>query len=222
MSVATHPLNSSFVLTPGFRSEYPESTSGGVQLFFGTLPIPFQSGDDLMEALQIYGERVIREKEFPETGDDTLIFNSTVGASEEAEIDKEANWVSATEFSKLDEVQSIVRAFENLADGWDELGSFAPTQDIVEDALVVLQNWQSGDFIPEPEASVDGKIVLEVYDVDGFTLGGIELVGEHRAIYSVNKRTEVLDKGHFDTTSQTEIIGALSRLKAFWNGDSEP
>lgn len=167
--------------------------------------------EDLMQALGQYSRPRVRFTESLLVGSDEVV-DLAITSANVPPIDEVAE-VSAPIRSELDEVQSIVRDFERLADGWDEPRSLAPSLDIVQDALIILQNWQISDFIPEPEVSVDGKIVLEIYDKDGFTLGGVELVGAHRAVYSVNWRTEVLGKGSFDTTSQTQIIDALSSFK---------
>ncbi len=115
----------------------------------------------------------------------------------------------------LDDILAVVRGFNRLEDGWDGSRSSAPKPGVIEDALVVLQNWQFWNSLPEPEVTVDGNIVLEMYDDDGFLLGGIELVGEHKAVYSILQLTDVLGKGSFDTTSQTEIIFALSNFASF-------
>lgn len=116
----------------------------------------------------------------------------------------------------LDYVQSVVRSYEFLEDDWEEEGSLGPSRDIVEDALVVLQNWPSSTPIPEPELVSDGTVSLEIYDEDGFTLGGVELIGGHRAVYSVNKRAKTLGKGSFDTTSQSQVLSALSNFYSAW------
>ena len=87
--------------------------------------------------------------------------------------------------SELDEALAIVRSFSKLTYGWDEPNSLAPSSDVIDDALVVLQNWPGDEILPEPTAGVDGRIALEIYDNDGFSLGGVELVGENHAIYQL-------------------------------------
>jgi hypothetical protein len=115
--------------------------------------------------------------------------------------------------TELDEALSLVREFERLADGWDEPTSLAPSSDVVEDALVVLQNWPISDLIPEPSVGSDGRIALELYDKEGFTLGGVEIIGERNAIFSIVKRTKILSTGRIDTTSQASILRALSQFR---------
>ena len=131
----------------------------------------------------------------------------TVATDDELVIDEP---LSRTE---LDEALSIVREFERLSDGWDGPTSSAPSCDVVEDALVVLQNWPMGDLVPEPAVGSDGRIALELYDDEGFTLGGIEVTGERTAIYSIVQRTQILSTGRIDTTSQASIIKALSHFR---------
>lgn len=115
--------------------------------------------------------------------------------------------------TELDEALSVVREFERLADGWDEPTSLAPSSDVVEDALVVLQNWPMSDLVPEPAVGADGRIALELYDKEGFTLGGIEVIGERNAIYSIVQRTHILCTGRIDTASQASILKALSQFR---------
>ncbi len=115
--------------------------------------------------------------------------------------------------SALDPVCLIVKEFGRLNEGWDGPNSSAPTASMIEDALVVLQNWPVLDFLPEPSVGTDGSIALELYDRDGFTRGGVEITGEGSAIYSVIAREEVIDTGHFVPTSQTDMIKALARVR---------
>ena len=117
------------------------------------------------------------------------------------------------ETSDLDLALSMVREFEGLEVGWDEPNSPVPTEDLIEDALVVLQNWPVSGHVPEPSVGTDGHIALELYDDDGFVLGGVEVTGERNAIFSIVQRAEVLCTGRFATTSQTEMIKALSNFK---------
>ena len=140
--------------------------------------------------------------------------------------DVENDWVSPTAVAddepvpdepvrktELDEALSLVREFERLADGWDEPTSLAPLSDVVEDALVVLQNWPMSDLVPEPAVGADGRIALELYDKEGFTLGGVEVTGERNAIFSIVQHTKVLCTGRIDTTSQASILKALSQFR---------
>lgn len=222
MSAATISVDRPLGWTPGFMAEFPDSSAMGSRPFaLGTGLFPIGSTDDLMETLGQYSREPSKMANFLVVEDQDTFAGATAPINEHEESSDDVVAVAAPTRSDLDAVQAIVREFERLADGWDEPGSLAPTRDIVDDALVVLQNWQPSGFIPEPEASVDGKIVLEIYDDDGFTLGGVELIGGHRAVYSVNWRTNVLDKGSFDTTSQSEIIGALSGFKVLWERERE-
>jgi len=115
--------------------------------------------------------------------------------------------------TELDEALSLVRDFERLVDGWDGPSSLAPSYDVVEDALVVLQNWPMSDLVPEPSVDSDGRIALELYDKEDFTLGGVEIIGERNAIFSIVKRTKILSTGRIDTTSQASILRALSQFR---------
>lgn len=216
MSVATLPTQRVPDYFHTQRKDYPDSPTYGARAFtYETLLLPIAANDDLMAALSAYSMRAKEEYGIFEFENDEVTFGLFAESPGTSEVESDdALSISPPLSAGLDEAQSIVRDFGRLVDGWDEPGSCAPSREIIDDALVVLQNWQPGRFVPEPEASFDGKIALELYDSQGFTLGGIELIGNHRAVYSVNWRTEVLDKGSFDTTSQSQIISALSRFKA--------
>ena len=145
-----------------------------------------------------------------------LAFNALEKSSpatiiESDEVDSTAESLTVIS-SEIDEMQSIVRDFANLGVDWDGVDSHAPSKGTIEAALVVLQNWRIKELIPEPEAGADGSITLVIYSHDGYTLGAIEFLGADEAVYSVNSRDEILGKGRFDTTSQTQIIAALSKF----------
>ncbi len=114
--------------------------------------------------------------------------------------------------SKLDDLLEIVCGFKALTDGWDDADSLAPNLDVISDALVVLQNWPRSNLVPEPTVGIDGRIALEIYDKDGFTQGGVELIGNHLAIFSALDRTKLLGSGRFNTEHQSEILQALSHI----------
>ncbi len=154
-------------------------------------------------------------QEFEEL-EDTILASATAANDNDAPL---AHRSDSAELTELDEAMIIVREFGLLSDGWNEPDTPAPSADKIDDALVVLQNWPLSKLVPEPCVGPDGRIALELYDADGFTFGGIELIGDHRAIFSIVKRSEILDKGAFDTTFQVEIIQALSRYKALLEAD---
>ena len=114
---------------------------------------------------------------------------------------------------ELDNVQSIVRDFESLEDGWDGLNSVAPKAGTIEDTLAVLQHWPRNLVMPEPAVGVDGNVVLELFDSDGFSLGVVEFVGENKAIFTAIDKITTLTSGSFDTLSPTSILAAISALK---------
>ena len=117
--------------------------------------------------------------------------------------------------TELDDALSIVSEFGRLNEGWNEPGSPVPGPDLIKDALVVLQNWLVSDVVPEPTVGPDGRIALELYDPEGFTLGGVEVTGGRNAIFSIVNQTEVLCSGSFDTTSQADIIEVMSKFRHF-------
>ena len=110
-------------------------------------------------------------------------------------------------------MQSIVRDFESLEDGWDGLNSVAPKAGTIEDTLAVLQHWPRNLVMPEPAVGVDGNVVLELFDSDGFSLGVVEFVGENKAIFTAIDKITTLTSGSFDTLSPTSILAAISALK---------
>lgn len=113
----------------------------------------------------------------------------------------------------LDDAQEIVRNFSNLTDGWDGPGTVAPDREIIEDALTVLQHWSMSDPIPEPEAGPDGTIGLEFYDEHGFTRGGIELIGDHCALFTIIDCATIITKGRFHTKNSSEMSKHLELFK---------
>ncbi len=115
--------------------------------------------------------------------------------------------------SDLNPVRSIVRGFGKLDEGWDGPNSSAPSAGMMDDALVVLQNWPVLDLDLEPSVGIDGSIALELHDEEGFVRGGVEITGEGKAIYSVVDRESIIVTGHFDTTSPTAMIKALAQFK---------
>lgn len=117
------------------------------------------------------------------------------------------------EKSELDEILAIIREFGHLEDGWDGPKSAAPKPGVVNDALTMIQSWPSEIGSPEPVAGFDGNLVLEVYDEGGFSLGGVEFIGEHQAIYTVIKGIELIDSGRFDTKSPAAILQAVAAMK---------
>ena len=167
---------------------------------------------ELMDLLGSYGDRRVDLKGFLE-GDISEYSSDTAQKNSV----NEGLGVATSGKEKLDELLSVVRGFESLAMDWDGEGSVAPSSKIIEDTLVVLQNWSENMPLHEPEVTFDGHVILEVYDDEGFTLGGIEFVGDHLGVFSLNSRTEVLKKGTFDTTSQSQIISQLADFKAIWS-----
>lgn len=115
--------------------------------------------------------------------------------------------------SERDFLLAQVRAYELFEDGWDGPDSFAAKEGVVEDALTVLQYWPVALELPEPGLCVDGNIVLEVYDEDGLSNGGIELIGDHVGIYSVVHGEETILVDRFNALSSTELLFALAAMK---------
>lgn len=105
-----------------------------------------------------------------------------------------------------------IRTYEQLANGWDGPDSIAPKVGVVDDALTVLQFWPLALELPEPGLCVDGNIVLEVYDDNGLTNGGIEFIGDHVGIYSVIKDEETILVDRFDALSSTAVLFALAAM----------
>lgn len=227
MRPATLAYDRSTGWMPGLLDELPETSDVGTVAFdYGSVSASSENDDELFELRSFSrrdNSRLNRRTfidDFVKIEDDLEVLMTTFSVSSEDTVGGVDYAIIAPRHSELDEMLSIVRAFRNLKDGWDGTGSLAPSDELIEDALVVLQNWQSVGYVPEPEVSFDGNIVLELYDDVGFTLGGVELIGSHKALYSVNWRTEVLDKGGFDTRSQSEIISALSGFKALRDFES--
>lgn len=114
---------------------------------------------------------------------------------------------------KLDEVRGIVRSFEQVQEGWDGPDSSRPVAGVIQDALEVLQNWVSAIDKPEPALAFDGTVALELYDDEGLTRGGIEFVGQHRAVFTIISDTNLISSGTFDAGSPGEIIRSIAEMR---------
>lgn len=115
---------------------------------------------------------------------------------------------------EIDQAQSLIRSFSELLDGWDGPDSFAAKPHVVDDAIVVLQNWPSRIATPEPSLGCDGNLVLELFDDRGLSMGGVEMIGYHRAIFTAIGGSTVLGSGSFDSQATSEILHALAVLEA--------
>jgi hypothetical protein len=122
-------------------------------------------------------------------------------------------FASLSGFDALDDIRGVVRSFDHLVDGWDGPDSRGALEGVVQDALEVLQNWLDDMETPEPVLAFDGSISLELYDDDGFTKGGIELIGGHKAVFTVISRSRVIDSGTFNTISSREIIQTITKMR---------
>lgn len=111
--------------------------------------------------------------------------------------------------SILADAFNIIRGFHDIVDGWDGEGSRAPKVEIISDALTLLQNWPESIGAPEPVLEFDGNIALELYTDDGFTSGGVELVGNNEAIYTVVAGQELIKSGVLNTKLQKQIIKTM-------------
>lgn len=118
-----------------------------------------------------------------------------------------------TALTELDEVRGAVRSFAELAAGWDGPDSNQALPGVIDDALEVLQNWPTALDTPEPVMAFDGSVALELYDDEGFSKGGVEFKGSHRAVYTVISKTEILSCGTFDAGSLSEIIKSIHCIK---------
>ncbi|MCY4153452.1 MAG: hypothetical protein OXE94_14630 [Aestuariivita sp.] len=146
----------------------------------------------------------------------STILDSKLEAIQDHIINAETRLASSADERKvLNSACSIVRGLIRLEMGWDGPDSFAPTEEVINDALTVLRNWPVLSFIPEPSAGIDGSIALGLYDEDNFACGGIELIGNRIAIYSIIDDEKVVCFGRFDTSSHEEMVQALSKFKDY-------
>jgi hypothetical protein len=115
--------------------------------------------------------------------------------------------------TKLDDVRGEVRSFAELAAGWDGPDSSPALPGVIDDALEVLQSWSREIGIPEPEMAFEGTVALELYDEEGFSRGGVEFKGNHRAIYTVISKTKILSSGTFNASLLSEIIKSVQCIQ---------
>ncbi|NVK54670.1 MAG: hypothetical protein HWE26_03585 [Alteromonadaceae bacterium] len=126
----------------------------------------------------------------------------------------EADYLDATSvLSELDDVRGALRSFEELDAGWDGPDSSPALPGVIDDALEVLQNWLGDIDTPEPAMAFDGSVALELYDEEGFTRGGVEFKGNHKAVYTVISETEILSSGTFNAGSLSEIIKSINCIR---------
>lgn len=126
----------------------------------------------------------------------------------------ETEYLDATSApTELDDVRGEVRDFGDLAAGWDGPDSRPVLPGVIDDVLEVLQNWSGDIDTPEPVMAFDGSVALELYDGKGFTRGGVEFIGNHRAVYTVISETEVISSGTFNAASPSEIIKSIQRIR---------
>ncbi len=121
--------------------------------------------------------------------------------------------LGATETNDFDSACSVIREFERLEAGWDGPNSSAPSKDMIEDALAILDDWPVSGLMPEPSVGIDGSIALELYDEDDFIRGSVEIIGKKTAIFSIVHNEKVVCTGRFDTTSPMDMRQALSQFK---------
>lgn len=127
----------------------------------------------------------------------------------------EADYVNATRApTELDDVRGAVRSFAELAVGWDGPDSGPALPSVIDDALEVLQIWSGDIGTPEPVMAFDGSVALELYDQEGFSRGGVEFKGDHRAIFTVISKTKILNSGNFDARSVSEIITSIRCIQS--------
>ncbi|SEQ34854.1 hypothetical protein [Thalassovita taeanensis] len=126
----------------------------------------------------------------------------------------EADYLKATSApTELDDVRGAVRSFAELAAGWDGPDSSPALSGVIDDALEVLQNWSGDIDTPEPVMAFDGSVALELYDEEGFTRGGLEFKGNHRAVYTVISGCDIITSGTFNAGSLSEIIRSIHLIR---------
>ena len=124
------------------------------------------------------------------------------------------------EFPRVSETLEIsnsirreVFELKDLKDGWDGLDGKAPSRKTVDDVLEFLNYWSFDVVTPEVELRCNGSISLQVYSIEGFTLGGVRFFNDHKGAYSVVDRKTPVDRGKFKSNNITEIIQAEKKFR---------
>ncbi len=141
----------------------------------------------------------------------------TISSETKFEIDEDDEfYLSDVASIKKSHLLGEIRGLGRLKDGWDGPDSKGTSSNALDNALMVVNNWPSKPTLlplPEVDVDVDGHVVLDIYDRDGFALAGFDFPGAgNKAFFSVVNRSKVLLSGEIDTTSSTQIIAALKAI----------
>jgi hypothetical protein len=90
-----------------------------------------------------------------------------------------------------------------LAAGWDGPGSSRVNDYVINDAMMVLNNWPCA-AIPEPTVIYNGTVFLETY-LDDSTTGGVEFNGDNIILTILRNNKLIASK----TGDVAEIIAML-------------
>lgn len=97
---------------------------------------------------------------------------------------------------------------EKLADGWDGPDSEKPLEGTVRDAIAIVQLWPSSLQVPEPDLTIDGHVVLELFR-GNIAIGTLEFIGDHKMIYAIIPMDGLPKTGKIDTSSTDEVRTCL-------------
>lgn len=116
-----------------------------------------------------------------------------------------------------DELISEIVEVSEINDGWDGAKSKAPSGSSIKGAINVAQEWPSDIIRPEPAVTIDGNVVLELYDNDGFSIGGVEFTNDGRAFFVILDDTTVVDSDYFSPESKDEILSFINKITPLLN-----
>lgn len=111
---------------------------------------------------------------------------------------------------------ALIKEISELSDlpaNWDGEDSVVPSDEVIEDALVIAQDWPNDLPAPEPTPTIDGNIVLEMYDDDGFAIGSIEVMAGGDVHYAVVDRTTLKLSRSVRTGSQLGLLEMFKEMR---------
>ena len=131
-----------------------------------------------------------------------------VGDNHEFEFPKESEILEIS-----NKIRREVNELKKLKDDWDGYDGKAPSLESVEDTLEFLNHWPFDIVVPEVELRSNGSISLQVYSIEGYTLGSVRFFRGHRGAYSVVDRRTPIDRGLFKSNDISEIIQAKKKFR---------
>ena len=125
-----------------------------------------------------------------------------------------------TSANLLENARKELLSLAEVTDGWDGEKSKGATSEIIDDALLFLNNWPAQSMIPEPELLFNGAVALQFYRENGDSRGGVEFHKNHKGVHAILNENNVYESGLFQTNSNNEIIESARVVAKLLNSDN--